>query len=244
MYFSFISFHLIFAAANWGDDIAPYMARKLNAMVIVVDLSKKGANCCFFPTLVYCYIDALTQWMGQRIIECSNNGVTSPIPFTILIGHSLGGQYSGYTGQYVKAQTNTKLYSIIGMDPAGPFFESQDSDGRCQGINSDSAEQTFMFPTNPARLGTNKYDTVDTVIFSEKQKAFCQPNTLCESGLCHGFAVEPLVKLLARDVNLKAMFLNGSNVMADVTIYGSMQRGWYDMESTDNPPLVNPLDYY
>lgn len=51
-----------------------------------------------------------------------------------LIGHSLGAHISGYAGARIK---NPKIGKIIGLDPAGPAFQTNDSNARLDQTDAD-----------------------------------------------------------------------------------------------------------
>ncbi|XP_055371527.1 inactive pancreatic lipase-related protein 1-like [Condylostylus longicornis] len=69
-------------------------------------------------------VSYLTPFVSQALIKLFNAGL--PIEKFHLIGHSLGGQFVGYIGRNIIAQTNgTKVLNrISSLDPAYPGFSS------------------------------------------------------------------------------------------------------------------------
>lgn len=55
----------------------------------------------------------------------------------LLVGHSLGGQITGFVGKHVYKMTGKKLLRIIALDPAGPLFDTRPEDKR---LNRSDAE--------------------------------------------------------------------------------------------------------
>ncbi|KAF5296940.1 hypothetical protein FQR65_LT10091 [Abscondita terminalis] len=62
-----------------------------------------------------------------------------------LVGHSLGGQMSGYIGQYIQMYTNQKIGKITGLDPAGPLFADAPIERR---LDSSDANNVQVIHTN------------------------------------------------------------------------------------------------
>jgi len=55
---------------------------------------------------------------------------------THVIGHSLGGQISGYAGEHLRMM-NQPLARITGLDPAGPLYEGTDAELRLDPTDAD-----------------------------------------------------------------------------------------------------------
>lgn len=73
-----------------------------------------------------------------------------PINNFLLVGHSLGGQVSGYIAKKVKQITNKKLPRIIAMDPAGPLFSTRPDNER---LNKNDAEVVEVIHTDGGTFG-------------------------------------------------------------------------------------------
>lgn len=74
------------------------------------------------------------------------------IPFEdiLLIGHSLGGQITGFVGKLVKEKTGIKLPRVIALDPAGPLFDIRPEDKR---LNKNDAEIVEVIHSNGGTFG-------------------------------------------------------------------------------------------
>lgn len=74
------------------------------------------------------------------------------IPFSniLLIGHSLGGQISGFVGKLVNEKVGKKLPRIIAMDPAGPLFDIRPENKR---LNKNDAEIVEVIHSDGGTFG-------------------------------------------------------------------------------------------
>jgi pimeloyl-ACP methyl ester carboxylesterase len=61
--------------------------------------------------------------IGTAIINLIKGGLSDTKIH--LIGHSIGGQLSGFIGKYVQANSPYKIQRITGLDPAGPSFSTE-----------------------------------------------------------------------------------------------------------------------
>lgn len=68
----------------------------------------------------------------------------------LLIGHSLGGQISGFVGKLVQKKASKKLARIIAMDPAGPIFDTRPEDKR---LNKNDAEVVEVLHSDGGTFG-------------------------------------------------------------------------------------------
>ena len=66
---------------------------------------------------------------------------------TFCIGHSLGAQVCGFAGK------TKQLDVIIGLDPAGPVFDTNSDDQR---LNRGDAKMVHVIHTNPGTFGIQK----------------------------------------------------------------------------------------
>lgn len=83
------------------------------------------------------------------------------IPFNniLLIGHSLGGQISGFVGKLINEKVGKKLPRIIAMDPAGPLFDTRPEDKR---LNKNDAEIVEVIHSDGGTFGfLNSCGTID-----------------------------------------------------------------------------------
>lgn len=231
---------------NFGYINGQILAKKLNAIVIVINWGASRLSCCNYLELTFCYLNAITKWMANRVIDCAKNDITPSIENTIFVGHSLGAQFSGHTCQKIFNKTGKKCLKVTALDPAGPFYSNDNMSAQCQGIMPNVATQTMAIYTNPGSLGTNKFDVAQVNIFVNKNQKFCQHNvTMCDPIRNHVYSTDPIFHLLAVEAPLRAIYLNDSNkIFKNVTFYGKMTWGRYDLEATDNAPLRNPSEYY
>lgn len=73
-----------------------------------------------------------------------------PLENILLVGHSLGGQVSGFVGKKVQELTGKKLPRIVALDPAGPFFISRPEEER---LNKNDAEVVQVIHTDGGTFG-------------------------------------------------------------------------------------------
>ena len=70
----------------------------------------------------------------------------------LLVGHSLGGQVSGYAGEYIFRKTSKKLPQITALDPAGPLFQGFfNINGKS--LNKNDAEVVYVIHTDKSLFG-------------------------------------------------------------------------------------------
>ncbi|PNW38855.1 UNVERIFIED_CONTAM: hypothetical protein BEN50_01825 [Euhalothece sp. KZN 001] len=121
-----------------------------DANVVIVDWGELSGNLPFYaePALNG------TRTTANAIAEYILSKGLNPEQVT-LVGHSLGGHVAGYTGKEVQANIAAGLYSdgidnlgtIIGMDSAGPIFESLQPSQR---FSASDAENVYNIHTSGA----------------------------------------------------------------------------------------------
>ncbi|KAJ3649677.1 hypothetical protein Zmor_021404 [Zophobas morio] len=87
--------------------------------------------------------------IGQFIANLHNN-YSIPLDNFLVVGHSLGGQVSGFVGKKVQEITHTKLPRIITLDPAGPAFKLREASER---LNATDAAVVVVIHTNGGIFG-------------------------------------------------------------------------------------------
>lgn len=109
-----------------------------------------------------------------------------------LVGHSLGAHIAGYAGKNVQ---NGKIGTILGLDPAGPFFDLNDPKTR---LNSNDAKYVEAIHTDSKCYGiANSIGTTDFYINGgERQKG-------CLFDVCHHLRV---VDLFVESIGKKNKF--------------------------------------
>lgn len=78
----------------------------------------------------------------------------------LLVGHSLGGQMTGFVGKHIYKMTGRKLPRIVALDPAGPLFVERPDDKR---LNKDDAEIVEVIHTDGGTFGFK--DATGTIDF-------------------------------------------------------------------------------
>lgn len=235
-----LKYHLI-TASDWSQRSAQELSNQANAQVIDIDWGSSGLSCCNYLELVFCHIDAITKWMGNRIIDSSANGFTAPIERTWKIGHSLGVHFSTYTAEYVFSKTGRKMYNMIAMDPAGPFFAAEQSPGRCQSLMIDYFHNSTAIYTNPNLLGTGHFNNAHVKILSNSKKNFCQHGCeKCDAICCHSYAPQNIFDKLIKKQQLSAKYLSGTDEpFRNVTMFERMEHGFYDLAPDYNPGVFD-----
>ena len=112
---------------------------------------------------------AVSTWPIGNILAYVNFEISMEIGFqygdkTYCIGHSLGAHLCSFYSKMMTRLTNNqfKLQKILGLDPAGPLFETIDKAFRLREWDANSVE---IWHTNTHRLGIKKrIGTVDIYI--------------------------------------------------------------------------------
>lgn len=85
-----------------------------------------------------------------------------------MIGHSLGAHVAGFSGKNGK---RGKIGQIIGLDPAGPLFETENCDN---GLAATDATRTQMISSDAGELGCSRprgdvtvYSKINTCVFKK-----------------------------------------------------------------------------
>jgi Ca2+-binding RTX toxin-like protein len=97
--------------------------RESNANIIMVDWEKDAGNVLYFPSV------GKTQDVGNQLSAYLKNSGVDP-NYTTLIGHSLGAHVAGFAGSAYRQSTGKAINQIVGLDPAGPAFESKGAGDR------------------------------------------------------------------------------------------------------------------
>lgn len=74
--------------------------------------------------------------VGDLIVNLYTNYSANLSNFQV-IGHSLGGQISGFVAKTVQNLTGLNISKIIGLDPAGPLFFQSDPKNRLASTDAD-----------------------------------------------------------------------------------------------------------
>ena len=112
-----------------------------DANVVLVDWKEKNFGLPWYPWATN-NLDSVSEDI-VRFIE-NNNLQPEKIK---LSGHSLGAHISGLVGQKIKEKQGKEIAQIIGMDTAGPLFESKGKDKR---LSDDDAKDVFTIHTSEA----------------------------------------------------------------------------------------------
>ncbi|KAL2715296.1 phospholipase A1 2-like [Vespula squamosa] len=113
-------------------DLSTAILEKIDSVVILIDWRVAACN---GTTGLFHYFTAVsnTRLVGQYIATVTKKLVTDykvSMADIRLIGHSLGAHVSGFAGKEVQKLKLGKYSEIIGLDPAGPCFESNDCSER------------------------------------------------------------------------------------------------------------------
>lgn len=120
--------------------------QRYDCNVIIVNWSKLAKQ---LYTVSVCYVPKVAQIVANFL--CQIDGEFGISPNTVhLVGHSLGGQMSGFIGQHVRTTCAAKIGRITAMDPAGPFFQGLPTDQR---LDKSDADFVDVIHTNEGVLG-------------------------------------------------------------------------------------------
>ncbi|KPI93148.1 Lipase member I [Papilio xuthus] len=128
------------------------------------------------------YVHYIGKALAQMLITLNEEGIS---PKNIhCVGHSLGGQILGHTGQIFFENTRMKISRITALDPAGPCFSNSFIENQ---IRSGVADYVEVYHCNAGALGTTS--VLADVDFFVNKKGQSQPN--CKTPLIPGFFDSP-----------------------------------------------------
>ncbi|KAF2895141.1 hypothetical protein ILUMI_11034 [Ignelater luminosus] len=100
-------------------------------------------------TTSICYVPKVAEFVANFLCLL-NEQFKIALEDVHLVGHSLGGQMSGFIGQHTKRICNKAIGRITGMDPAGPFYQGLP---RFQRLDNSDANFVDVLHTNAGILG-------------------------------------------------------------------------------------------
>jgi pancreatic triacylglycerol lipase len=135
---------------NYESDVNVYIRQSLlqvqDVNLFIVDWSGL-ANGLYLTG--YWNVEDVGSIVGDYISSMIDTYGLSTSDF-YLIGHSLGAHIAGCAGARVKFLRGSLVYSIVGLDPAGPLFTIGNTDNR---IDSSDGDFVHIIHTNTALLG-------------------------------------------------------------------------------------------
>lgn len=136
------------------------LVRFFDANRALLMLQKKNMHICFyFNCMVLRQYLILAKFIANLIVDLNKNHRVS-LDNILLVGHSLGGQITGFVGKHVYKHTGQKLPRIIALDPAGPLFVQRPDDKR---LNKDDAEVVEVIHSDGGTFGFK--DATGTIDF-------------------------------------------------------------------------------
>lgn len=132
---------------SWYADLTTaFLAHPEHYDVIQIDWSEPADQ---YYTISSYNTKDVGEIIGRFLIDLHSNESIS-LDNVILIGHSLGGQVSGYVGKTVIKNTGRKLPRIIALDPAGPLFTTRPEHER---LNPNDADVVEVVHTDGGTFG-------------------------------------------------------------------------------------------
>ncbi|KAK4887579.1 hypothetical protein RN001_003850 [Aquatica leii] len=128
------------------QDLKKAYLERYDCNVIMVHWSTYGWG---LYTNAVCMVPKIANLLGEFLCRLSEQNDYS-LEKIHLVGHSLGAQMSGLTGQAVKEQCQQTIGRITGLDPAGPLFISRPIDER---LDTSDANFVDIIHTNGGVFG-------------------------------------------------------------------------------------------
>ncbi|XP_022905351.2 pancreatic triacylglycerol lipase-like [Onthophagus taurus] len=161
--------------AFWYLDAINVFVDELNANVVIIDWSEHSRQ--IYSTSM-ARVPIIGDYIAQFILGLVNlEGVD--LNQVHLLGHSLGGQLTGFTGKAVQSRTGKKVDRITGLDPAGPGFATASRENR---LDSNDANKVDVIHTDSGVLGLGISISVGHVNFWPNGGSAIQPG--CSEFLC------------------------------------------------------------
>lgn len=210
-----------------------FTGREMN--VFIVDWSRIAFN----P--VYPVTASMVGAVGSHISKfinflCQSKYRESPLDFlarTSLIGHSLGAHVAGFTGKNLDCG---RLNTIIGLDPAGPYFNEVAPEFRLTNTDADYVE---VIHTNGGSMGIMKpIGDADFYV----NGGMSQPKSYLDMiyGLgSHLRAIDYFVESLNSDVGLlgrRTVDGHRAKMGGEPSNYGKGVSGVYHLTTNSTPP--------
>jgi len=140
--FSITNSHLVVGVVSWGLGSQAYMVEVKTGKGLIGWKSCHVSNYAIAAanTMVVGHsLGLLTSWLVDDI---NSNGKI------FCLGHSLGGHVCGFAGKTFPGFTG-----ILGLDPAGPIFDTNSENGR---LSSNDAQSVHILHTNIGAAGIYK----------------------------------------------------------------------------------------
>ncbi|XP_054285881.1 phospholipase A1-like [Macrosteles quadrilineatus] len=174
---------------------------KMNIMVLDSPyfMDSPVSNVLYLTTLL-----TKLEMLGESIADMFNGAIKEGLITADqinLVGLSLGAQLSGYVGRAVTG----KIYSIVGLDPAGPGFDSRFQNWtKLQHVSKSDAQFVHLYHTNSVTFGTNQ--RLGTADF-EFNEGFSQPGCAMsiDPKCSHKRAFFIFIDIILGDNKLKAL---------------------------------------
>ncbi|XP_044265372.1 uncharacterized protein LOC123011801 [Tribolium madens] len=170
---------------DWYEDLKnAFLTRNKEYHVVQVDWSDPAHQ---LYTVSSWNTKDVGKFIGEFIVGLHKNH-SVPLENILVVGHSLGGQISGFIGKKVKELTGKKLKRIVALDPAGPFFVSRPEEER---LNKNDAEVVHVIHTNGGTFGFEKpCGTIDFFPNGGSSQPGCKkiditdPKTIADPVIC------------------------------------------------------------
>ncbi|KZL48914.1 hypothetical protein A2T98_15585 [Nodularia spumigena CENA596] len=115
------------------------------ANIIIVDWSSISGH----EPVSYAWVKERDDSIGEGLANALIDLGVDPNK-TEIIGYSLGAHIAGFTGQKYKEKTSKSISQIIGLDPAGPFYEDHLPHYR---LSPDDAQRVVVIHTSNSLAG-------------------------------------------------------------------------------------------
>ncbi|KAL3288193.1 hypothetical protein HHI36_002643 [Cryptolaemus montrouzieri] len=131
----------------WFRPLTEFLLKKhSDAHVVQVDWSKSAADA--YPLAAFS-TESVGNIIGNLVYKLVKD-YNVPLQNILIIGHSLGGQITGWIGKRFFQLSGTKLPRIIALDPAGPLFALRPDTKR---LNKNDAEIVHVVHSDGTLLG-------------------------------------------------------------------------------------------
>lgn len=215
--------------ADWIVDQAQTIRqRESDANIILTDWQEDAGSMVYFPSA------GKTPDIGNQLATYLINSGVDP-SYTTLIGHSLGAHVAGFAGSAYRQSTGKSINQIVGLDPAGPSFESKGASAR---LDPTDANRVVAFHTTKVLGYNDRLGTLD--IYANKSDWFQPGQSIIPKNFLggnHTYATTLFTELLQGNSFTQS---NGSLLNLN-TVVNAAFTGENDA-STKNNKFVVPLN--